>query len=258
MLWIKRCDNNKCYDTRKGLRIKSSKESSVEVRNEVKAYAKWLRQQYCFPIRVPVYLYSKNKLKTNDGDTARAVFFEPFDHITEPYIKIATGIHNKNDMIKNERIIDILFDLTHELTHYYQWLERSQKTIRGRERQANNYARKILWEYTMGRYPAFYSQIINSIPGCENAYCLIKPITEDNYGRIMFESRIITDTYNEDDMSVTAICQNVTNDRAYYYPHSYIVFSKANQIQQSAIDQLKIENCWNKEPSNSNLMFSFF
>jgi hypothetical protein len=75
MLWIKRCDNNKCYDTRKGLRIKSSRENNVEVRTEVKAYAKWLRQKYYFPIRVPVYLYSKNILKTKDGDTARAVFF---------------------------------------------------------------------------------------------------------------------------------------------------------------------------------------
>ena len=62
-----------------------------EVREEVLHFSKWLRNNYTFPIRIPVYIKKEFRLLTRDGDLAVGTFFEPFEYSVEPYIRIATG-----------------------------------------------------------------------------------------------------------------------------------------------------------------------
>ena len=149
---------------RTGLRIRSASGVNDELKKEVQLYAKWLRQRFSFPIHVPVYLKNREWLAAADGDRASAIFFEPDDRSVEPYIKIAAGTAAENEPLENKLIVRVLFDLTHELTHYYQWLNDVNMTDRGRERQATNYGRRILWEYMMGQFPGLHAQISKCVP----------------------------------------------------------------------------------------------
>lgn len=247
MIWYNKDLSGSFQSKRKGLRIKLASTINEELKLEVKKYAKWLRTQYAFPIRIPVYLYDKKYLKTMDGGFASAVFFEPNDYNTEPYIKVAGGIRTEGNL-KNSEIVDVLYDITHELTHYYQWLSCNKMTDRGRERQATNHGRRILWNYMMGRYAALYTQIIMSVPKCEDAYCQVRPIDKDVYGRVLFECKIIADFYDEDDLIAIAVTQKVTEETVFYYPiDSYKLYSKTAGITNHEIDELKEKNSWDME-----------
>lgn len=235
---------------RTGLRIRASTGVNDELKKEVRLYAKWLRQRFSFPIRVPVYLKKQALLTAADGDHASAIFFEPDDHNVEPYIKIAAGSASEDGPLENERIVRVLFDLTHELTHYYQWLNNANMSNRGRERQATNYGRRILWEYMMWQYPGLYAQLTQCVPYCSDAYCQIKPLEKDRFGRILFESRIVTDECDIKDLAVVSICQLINGNKAFYYPDiSYKLFSKSKGLEMQEILDLKVINSWN-QPSD--------
>ncbi|MBR5947260.1 MAG: hypothetical protein IKZ82_01265 [Clostridia bacterium] len=256
MIWIEKNESINYRFDRSGMRIKSHQDVNKCIRNEVVLYAKWLRTQYAFPIRVPVYLHHKTALVTVDGERASAIFFEPYDYDVEPYIKIADGTLSSECTAKNIIIANVLFDLTHELTHYFQWLSHTNMTIRGRERQATNYARRILWEYMMGRYADLYSQITWTIPDCQDAYCQIKPISRDVQGRTLFECRFIPKAYDAEDFTAIAISQWSENGNVYYYPEiSYKLFAKTEGISYEEISKLKTENMWGKPLNLANCQF---
>lgn len=69
-------------------------------------------------------------------------FSAPYNHSQEPYIKIAVGDYEARvkKWGKEKAIANILLDIPHELTHYFQWINDIQLTDVGRERQANRYA----------------------------------------------------------------------------------------------------------------------
>jgi hypothetical protein len=54
-------------------------------------FARWLRTNYEFPIRVPVYLLPGVFVNTLHGVQCSASFFAPFHRNDEPYIRVATG-----------------------------------------------------------------------------------------------------------------------------------------------------------------------
>ena len=62
-----------------------------EVKDALIRFAKWLRKNYKFPIRVPVYLRPECELISMHGEQCSASFFAPWDQKVEPYIRIATG-----------------------------------------------------------------------------------------------------------------------------------------------------------------------
>ena len=76
--------------TRTGLRNHGHR-GHPEVRAAMIRFARWLRANYEFPIRVPVYLSPHAYLMTRHGEVAFATSFGPFGRDTEPYIRIATG-----------------------------------------------------------------------------------------------------------------------------------------------------------------------
>ena len=138
---------------RTGLRFRFDCEVDSEVKTACLRFAQWLRKEYVFPVRVPVYVKSAERIRTMDGDSVVGSFFEPDDTAQEPYIRLATGdyadladLHGRDNALAA-----ILSSLAHELTHYYQWINVLPLTDRGRERQASIYARRILDEYAETR-----------------------------------------------------------------------------------------------------------
>lgn len=136
-------------EVRTGLRLRFDKDVDDEVKNSCKSFCKWVRKEFYFPIRVPIYVKSTYNLKTMDNDTAVATFFEPDDPMVEPYIRIATGDYYElvEKRGKDEATIAILQSIAHELTHYFQWINSLKLTEMGAERQANQYSILILEEY---------------------------------------------------------------------------------------------------------------
>ena len=151
--WEKNIDFND-GNHRTGLRLRFDKNVDPEVRRACKEFAAFLRREYYFPLRVVAYIKDKPKLRCMDGDTADGTFWRIEDDYTvEPYIRVAAGDYEercaKRD--KDSALIEILFTLAHELTHYFQWINSLKLTHKGEERQATMYARYILDEYAETR-----------------------------------------------------------------------------------------------------------
>jgi hypothetical protein len=109
--------------TRTGLRIRGQRGNPI-VREALKRFARWLRQEYSFPIRVPVYLNYHHSFITIEGEKASASFFEPYDRTVEPYIRIATGDYDDlvSELGKNNALACYICSLSHEILHYQQWI----------------------------------------------------------------------------------------------------------------------------------------
>lgn len=138
---------------RSGIRFRYEKTVHPEVKRACSQFAVWLRTQYCFPLRVLVYVKGAKTIRSKDGDSVVGSFFEPFSYLDEPYIRIATGDYEKltSKLGEDSALASILLSLAHELTHYYQWINNVQLTPIGRERQAARYANYIIDEYSLTR-----------------------------------------------------------------------------------------------------------
>lgn len=134
---------------RKGLRFVIDKNVDIEVRSACKEFGTWLRKQYTFPIRVPVYVKQHEKIKACDGELVVGTFFWPDLRDVEPYIRVAAGDYSelKNNRGKFNALAEILLSIAHELTHYFQFINDLKLTEIGEERQAKAYAQFILEEY---------------------------------------------------------------------------------------------------------------
>ncbi len=149
--WQQFLDNS---DSRRiGLRFRYESSVDAEVKNACKCFAKWLRSEYYFPLRIVVYMKGEAYIKARDGEHVAGTFFEPFDYSVEPYIRIATGDYDelKNARGRDNALASIFISIAHELTHYYQWINNLQLTDIGRERQATRYAYFIVEEYSLTR-----------------------------------------------------------------------------------------------------------
>lgn len=71
---------------RQGLRIRCDKEVHPDVRRASLMFAKRLRNEFEFPIRVIVYLKKDYQIKNRfSKELVSATFFAPFDKCEEPY-----------------------------------------------------------------------------------------------------------------------------------------------------------------------------
>ncbi|REJ69996.1 MAG: hypothetical protein DWQ31_01900 [Planctomycetota bacterium] len=125
-----------------GLRIIGHR-GNGEVRQAFIRYAKWLRARHDFPVRLPVYLSGSRRIVTVDGESATASIFLPFDTRNNPYIRIPTGDY-QNLVVQHGRdnaLASMLCSLSHELVHYWQWLETGSTTERGVAVRAANMVR---------------------------------------------------------------------------------------------------------------------
>lgn len=148
--WKDKYENS---SVRHGLRLRCDGDIDEEARRASKDFCKWLRKNYVFPIRVPVYLKSSCKIKAMDGEMVYATFFEPFDCYVEPYIRIAVGDyqHSEKSVGKDNALAGILDSIAHELTHYFQWINDIELTDTEYERQAKKCSELIIYEYSQTR-----------------------------------------------------------------------------------------------------------
>ena len=140
-------------ERRTGLRLRFDTDVDPAVRTAVKDFCAWMRTEYYYPLRVLVYVKSARRIKAMDGGLVCGPFFEPEKYSVEPYIRIATGDYP--ELVckwgRDDALASILSTLAHELTHYYQWINELSLTENGRERQATQYAKYILSEYSETR-----------------------------------------------------------------------------------------------------------
>ena len=138
---------------RTGLRLRCDKDVDPEVKRACKEFCNWLRENYYFPIRVPIYLKSTERIKGKDGELVSATFTGPYNKYLEPYIRVSAGDYNelleKNG--KDNALAAYLVSIAHELTHYFQWINDLKLTEMGEERQANQYSYFLLDEYAETR-----------------------------------------------------------------------------------------------------------
>lgn len=110
-------------ESRAGLRI-ITRRGDPEVGAAILRFARWLRSEFEFPIRVPVYLSPRVRISTIDGEEVTASFFAPFDLTVEPYIRIATGDYSeeRDERGRDNALASYLYSLAHEVLHYQQWI----------------------------------------------------------------------------------------------------------------------------------------
>ncbi|MPM98957.1 hypothetical protein SDC9_146147 [bioreactor metagenome] len=149
-LWL--CDDWNtliCSNSRHDIRLRFDSDVDVDVKRACKEFINWLRLQYTFPIRVPIYLKNSMGIKSKSGEIVSATFFGPFDKSLEPYIKIAVGDYEilKKEMGKDNALASILHSIAHELSHYFQWIKNYDFLEAKFEKQAKYYASEILFDY---------------------------------------------------------------------------------------------------------------
>lgn len=150
---IWRCDRWKeiyqGHEIRSGLRLRFDTGVDEDVKNALKDFAKYLRKEYIFPIRVPIYVRYTMKIMARDGDLVNGTFLGPYDKLEEPYIRIAVGDYCQEKLKrgKGEAVISYFYVIAHELTHYFQWLNQIEITEIGKERQATRWADIIVKNY---------------------------------------------------------------------------------------------------------------
>lgn len=150
IMWIDKEEQAEYSDSKlSGIRLCVQKDVLPEIREEVKAYLFWLRKKYFFPIRCIVnlkscpYFFSADK---NDKDSYGDFYYDK-NNKELPEIWIAAGrIRRENIESRKKRI---LFTISHELTHYFQWyfFEFEKRTDRSLEIEANKWARYLLQEF---------------------------------------------------------------------------------------------------------------
>jgi hypothetical protein len=125
--------------TRSGILIRGHR-GHTEVCAAYVRYAKWLRRNYEFPIRVPVYLLAGEFVTTIHGNRCSASFFAPWDRTVEPYIRVATGDypHLLKSEGRDNALAAFLHSLSHEVVHYLQWVETGEIWERGVVKRAQS------------------------------------------------------------------------------------------------------------------------
>jgi hypothetical protein len=128
---------------RTGLRIRGQRGNPI-VRESLKRFAIWLRKEYDFPIRVPVYLNQHRRFLTIEGEEATASFFAPYDPTIEPYIRIATGDYDDlvSEVGMHDALASYIFSLAHEIIHYQQWIKDGTTSEEGIEEEAEAILRR--------------------------------------------------------------------------------------------------------------------
>lgn len=136
-------------DIRSGLRLHCDKTLDSQVKRACKEFCAWLRANYTFPLRVNIYLKDSDRIRASDGELVYGIWYKPYDKYKEPYIKIAAGDFNKllKERGRDNALASYLFDIAHELTHYFQWINSLKLKEEAEESQAERYSRMIVYDY---------------------------------------------------------------------------------------------------------------
>ena len=130
---------------RTGLRIRGAR-GHPEVRRALIRFAQWLRKQYEFPIRVPVYLLPGETFVTVEGKRCVASFFAPWDRSEEPYIRIATGdyLQLKRERGRDDALAANIESMARQVVRYQHWVRTGELL----QRSPSTKAVRILRRYS--------------------------------------------------------------------------------------------------------------
>jgi hypothetical protein len=95
-----------------------------------------------------VYLHPSETITKRDGKRVTATFFAPFDRNVEPYIRIATGDYPKleQEWGRDNALGAYIMSLSHEVVHYFQWVNTGNCSERGVVVKARSMLRKYAME----------------------------------------------------------------------------------------------------------------
>lgn len=154
---IWKCENWKELDsryfTRSGLFLHFESGVNQEVKRACVAFARWLRKEYYFPLSVHVYVKETKQILNRKGELVLSTCWLPDHKEYHPYIRIATGDYEELLFRwgKDNAIASILMDLSCELTHYFQWVNNIQQSIKKERAQARECAKTIIKRYATTR-----------------------------------------------------------------------------------------------------------
>ena len=135
-----------------GLRIRVHPDVHPFVRRELLTYARWLRANVAFPIRVNVYVPNALQIRALDGENCWGRCIWPEDPAAAVTIDVAGGSRATGKRALQNHIRTTIFTLSHELSHYFQFFRGIELTPRGREWQASYYAHQVMDAYYDARW----------------------------------------------------------------------------------------------------------
>lgn len=95
------------------------------IAKKINEYVCWLTSNYSFPLTVNIYIYGSKYVLSGSGEHVSANFWGPFDKQADSTIKVSAGDYT--DLLKNnsfeDTILMIINSLSHEVQHYYQWVD---------------------------------------------------------------------------------------------------------------------------------------
>ena len=132
--------------SKNGIRLFFDRNLSNDVKNEVKNYVRFLRNNYFFPVRC--YIHFTNNYKYYSFNASNSfcygIFFTP-----EESRGMYPSIFLPSRIRKKDNVKTVLSSLTILLTYYFQWyfFEDKKRSQRSLNIEANEYVRFLIEEY---------------------------------------------------------------------------------------------------------------
>ena len=139
---------------RKGLFLHFEREVHDYVRDWLCEYARWLRKNYVFPVRIHVYCRYGDTVPCRYSAPAASVMLMPDDRNCYANIRLACGSFRGDGPVTNgmwDETQGIMYLLTRHIMHYYQFINGRWNVDESGERilewQASYYAGRILHRF---------------------------------------------------------------------------------------------------------------
>ena len=143
-LWEKQLITNNQRLNNQAVSFHYEKGLDPRLRRKYMLFAAWLRKNYCFPVRLHVYILNTEKVCLQNGTMAYGSF--RWFPKRSPRIKVPSKVEEEllADYSLNEVHYMIMSSLIHELTHYFQWTSGLEQSNAASERQAHYYRYRML------------------------------------------------------------------------------------------------------------------
>jgi len=133
----------------KGVYLRFSKGFDKDLKQIVQAFVRWIRKNYCFPIKLNIILMdSQYVVNSLTGEEVSASIFLPFDKSQSPRAQVSIGDYKSLD-VDNLFCAEcaVLVSIAHEITHYYQWLKDETGQGELSEKQARYKSKQVVNKY---------------------------------------------------------------------------------------------------------------
>ena len=140
--------NNSHVSSYGSIKLRFDKDVNTELKKMVSDYCSWLKAFFTFPVNVMIYIKTSKKIRAKKGGWTLGTFdwYGEFPCCKRPYICIAVGTYYDSSE-KEEAAQTILKTISHELTHYFQWINDIVLSPNGLEKQATYWAKIRVSEY---------------------------------------------------------------------------------------------------------------